>query len=122
MLSSPIVDGAARAERVHAAPPPDRLALHAQKRRLVRVEGPAVIAGHVMHVGRVGDDQQVEALLRHRTADAADALLYSSGVKSRLGSAMPGSLDAGETLELQTGFSGRNSVKRNVRAATCRHC
>ena len=58
-------DRALGALGIHAAAPPDGLALEAQQHGLMHVEGPAVIAGEPGHVGRVRDDDEVEAPFRH---------------------------------------------------------
>ena len=56
--------------------------------RLVDVERPAVVAGQPVHVGGVGDDQQVDTGLRHRRARFVRRSAYSVRENFRFGALM----------------------------------
>ncbi len=62
------VDGAQRPLHILRAAPPDGIAVARHHHALMDVERPAVIAGEPGHVGRVGDDQRVDAARRHGIA------------------------------------------------------
>ncbi len=44
---------------------PDRFAFHRKHNALMDIEGPAIITGKPVHVGRVCDDDDIEACLLH---------------------------------------------------------
>jgi hypothetical protein len=93
-----------------------------EQHRLVGVERPAVIAGKPAHVRRIGDDDQVEPLVGHGAARAADALLVflRREIASRLGHAH--SLDVGKDPSKANRLQRVQLVKKILRAATCRYC
>ena len=59
------VDGADGAVQVLRAAPPDRVLVGEHQHALVDIERPAVVAGEPGHVGRVLDEEEVDAGLRH---------------------------------------------------------
>src|SRR5690606_32625382 len=57
--------GAFRAISILTATVPDRFPFHRKHNALMHVKGPAVIAGQPMHIGWIGDDDDIEACLLH---------------------------------------------------------
>ena len=77
-------DRALGALGIHAAAPPDGLALEAQQHGLMHVEAPAVIAGEPGHVGRVRDDDEVDPPFRHGGPCLRDAaIIFGAGKVQR---------------------------------------
>ena len=68
------IGGALGAVGVLAAAIPDRLAVGRHQHALVHIERPAVIAGQPGHVGRIGDDQQIDAGSFHGLARLREPL------------------------------------------------
>ena len=77
--------GALGAGGVLAAAEPDRVAGRRHDDGLVDVERPAVVAGQPVHVRRVADDQELDALRLHRGAGAGEAVGVLGGGEAGLG-------------------------------------
>ncbi|MCY1309476.1 hypothetical protein D9M70_595760 [compost metagenome] len=57
--------GTFRTVAILTATVPDRFAFHRKHNALMDIEGPAIITGKPVHVGWIGDDDNIEACLLH---------------------------------------------------------